>query len=276
MAAVDTAYVEVLGRHIDPDGAATYRDLIATHQLTADDVPGILIESPEYLLGRSGFYHLLHASRTNWCSQLPAWDRILDIGGSSPTHELGALLELGYPHHPSELHILDRPEDDQFHGRPIYDQRIVRKREWGTVTFHHGDAGNLDAVPDLGGRRFDAVFMGQVIEHIPTHELPGMLAQIRSHLVDRGAFVFDTPNRSMTKLIMGEAFLSGDHTHEYDPEEMVSIVSRHGFTVEKVVGIHHMPTTRSLGVFDPKESAHSPDGAPADECFCFAVHCRAD
>jgi len=275
MAEVDAIYVEILDRHVDDVGAAHYRTQIANRHVRPDDIRSTLRTSPEFLLNKSGFYHRLHASRAAWCGGLPAWDTILDIGGSSPTHELGALLELGYPHLPSELHILDRPEDDQFHGRPSYDQRIVRTRDWGTVTFHHGDAGHLDQVPELGGRLFDAVFMGQVIEHIPPDELPGMLDQIRSHLVPGGSFVFDTPNRSLTGIVMGDEFLTEDHTREYQPSELAHIVDRHGFTVEKTVGIHPMPATRSTGHFDPYEVADDSDPRPED-CFCFAVHCRAE
>jgi len=276
MAEVDAAYVEILERHVDEIGAAHYRRLIAGRRLHPGNVRATLLSSPEYLLNRSGFYHRLHASRAAWCAELPAWDTILDIGGSSPTHELGALLELGYPHHPSQLHILDRPEDDQFHGHPTYDQRIVRTRDWGTVTFHHGDAGHLDQVPDLGGRRFDAVFMGQVIEHIPPVELSGMLGQIRSHLVPHGSFVFDTPNRAITKIVMGNDFLTEDHTKEYEPNELAEIVRKHGFMVEKIVGIHPMPESLSTRCFDPNEQPDQTHGVRADECFCFAVHCHVE
>lgn len=275
MAEVDAIYVEILDRHVDEAGAAHYRSRIANRLVRPENIRATLRESPEFLLNKSGFYHRLHASRSAWCRELPAWDTILDIGGSSPTHELGALLELGYPHCPSELHILDRPEDDQFHGRPNYDQRVVRVRDWGTVTFHHGDAGRLDAVPELGGRTFDAVFMGQVIEHIPPDELPGMLDQIRSHLTPGGSFIVDTPNRSLTSIVMGDAFLTEDHTREYRPTELADIVAGHGFTVEKTTGIHPMPNTRSTGRFDPHESGDPHESRPED-CFCFALHCAAE
>jgi len=276
MADVDAAYVKILERHIDDAAATQYRLLIANRRIHPDELPGILLSSPEYLLNRSGFYHRLHASRATWCSELPPWNTILDIGGSSPTHELGALLELGYRHHPAELHILDRPEDDQFHGRPTYDQRIVRTRDWGTVTFHHGDAGHLDQVPELGDRRFDAVFMGQVIEHIPPVELPGMLDQIRSHLVPQGSFVFDTPNRALTKVVMGDGFLTADHTKEYEPEELAEIVRRHGFVVDRISGIHPMPVSLATGCFDPDERPGEAHDATPEECFCFAVHCHIE
>ena len=276
MAEVDAAYVEILERHLDDVGAAHYRRLIADRRLESDDLRAVLLSSPEFLLNRSGFYHRLHASRSAWCADLPAWGTILDIGGSSPTHELGALLELGYSHLPSELHILDRPEDDQFHGRPSYDQRVVRTRDWGTVTFHHGDAGHLDQVPELGGRRFDAIFMGQVIEHIPPDELPGMLDQIHAHLVDGGMFVFDTPNRALTKIVMGNDFLTEDHTREYEPGELAAIVRQHGFAIDKITGIHPMPNSLSNRRFDPHEQPSQIGGAKPEECFCFAIHCHAE
>lgn len=276
MAEVDAAYVDILERHLDDVGAEHYRHLIAERRLHPDDLQDILRASPEYLLNRSGFYHRLHASRAAWCAELPAWNTILDIGGSSPTHELGALLELGYAHHPAQLDILDRPEDDQFHGHPTYDQRVVRTQDWGTVTFHHGDAGHLEQVPELDQRRFDAVFMGQVIEHIPTGELPRMLEQIRSHLVPNGSFVFDTPNRALTKVVMGDEFLTNDHTKEYEPSELAEIVRHHGFVVEKITGIHPMPVSLSTGRFDPYEQPDRSDSVVAEDCFCFAIHCHVE
>jgi len=273
MITVDDAYLSILGRHVDPDGAATFRDMIAHRRIAAHEVPDVLRHSPEFLLNRSGFYHRLHASRSSWCAGLPAWETILDIGGSSPTHELGALLELGYPHHPRELHILDRPEDDQFHGRPTYDQRVIRERDWGTVTFHHGDAGHLDEVPELGDLSFDAVFMGQVIEHIAPDELPGMLGQIRTHLNPGGSFVLDTPNRALTRIVMGDELLTADHTREYLPGELAAIIDDSGFIIDDVVGIHPMSQSRRTGAFDPYETT-DPGPADPDDCFCFALHCR--
>jgi len=273
MTEVDAAYMQVFGRHVDPVGAATYRDLISNRRLATHQMADLLRRSPEFLLNRSGFYHRLHASRSAWCADLPQWATILDIGGSSPTHELGALLELGYSHQPRELHILDRPEDDQFHGRPTYDQRVVRERDWGTVTFHHGHAGRLDEVPELGERSFDAVFMGQVIEHIAPHELEGMLRQIRAHLNPGGSFVLDTPNRALTSVVMGDQLLTADHTKEYLPDELATIIAHNGFTIDDVVGIHPMPQSRRTGKFDPYERPEQ-DPAEPDDCFCFAIHCR--
>ena len=276
MAEVDAAYVEILERHLDDVGAAHYRRLIADRRLEPNDLRAVLLSSPEFLLNRSGFYHRLHASRSAWCADLPAWGTILDIGGSSPTHELGALLELGYSHLPSELHILDRPEDDQFHGRPSYDQRVVRTRDWGTVTFPPGDARHLDQVPELGGRRFDAIFMGQVIEHLPPHRPPGTPPHIPPHLPARSLVVFDTPNRALTKIVMGDDFLTEDHTREYEPGELAAIVRRHGFAIDKITGIHPMPNSLSTRRFDPDEQPATVGDAKPEECFCFAIHCHAE
>ena len=43
-----------------------------------------LRNSGEYLLGRTGFYDNLHRGRMRWVATLDRFDRILDIGGSSP------------------------------------------------------------------------------------------------------------------------------------------------------------------------------------------------
>ncbi|RMH74464.1 MAG: methyltransferase domain-containing protein [Actinomyces sp.] len=273
---VTAAYREILGRDPDPGGAATYGELVARGRLDADSLAATLRRSPEYLLGRTGFYERLHRSRMAWCATLPAWDTVLDIGGSSPTCELGALVELGYPHTPREIHVVDLPEDQQFHGRPAYDQSVERRRGDLTVTFHHADAARLDDLADLAGRRFDAVVMGQVIEHIPVEALPGVLAAVRRHLTPEGVFVFDTPNRALTRLVMGDALLTADHTHEYTPDEMVGVLAAHGFTVDEVVGIHPLPDSVARGEFDPHEEADPPVVADPTACFCFAVTARPD
>ena len=45
---------------------------------------------------------------------------ILDIGGSSPNIDQGALIELGYPHRPKQLFIFDLPPEEQYWGKPKF------------------------------------------------------------------------------------------------------------------------------------------------------------
>ena len=59
------------------------------------------------------------------------FDTILDIGGSSPNIETGALIELGYLHRPKKLIIFDLLPDEQYWGAPKYNQQ--------KIIFFHGD-----------------------------------------------------------------------------------------------------------------------------------------
>ncbi len=209
-----------------------------------------------------------------WAAALDAFDCILDIGGSSPNCPDGALIELGYSHRPSELHILDRPEDEQFHGRPNYAQSRGRVTEWGTISFHHGLAENITKIDALTERSFDCVFMGQTIEHIEVDRLPLVLGYVRRHLRPGGRLIFDTPNRDLTRLVVGEAMLSDDHTYEYTPVEMVEVMGANGFDVIRQLGILPMPQSAASGEFDWRES-ETPDPIVADpaDCFVFAFEC---
>jgi hypothetical protein len=274
MALVEAAYLVELGRPIDPSGEASWRGRIATREVVGADAVDQLRMSAEYLLGRTGFYPALHEARMAWVATLAPFDTILDIGGSSPSCPDGALIELGYPHRPREIHILDRPEDDQFHGRPSYDQSHDRVNEWGTVSYHHGRAEDITRIDALRDRTFACVFMGQTIEHIEVSRLPEILGYIRDHLAPGGRLILDTPNRDLTRLVVGDGVLTHDHTHEYTPEELAGVLVEHGFRVVRALGIAPMPQSATTWTFDPHE-IQAGDAMADDptESFVFALEC---
>ncbi len=273
-------YLALLGRPADPPALKAWRNKIIQNKYTTAMIVDALTNSPEYAFGSTGFFEVLHGARQAWASTLPAAGRILDIGGSSPDHPGGGLIELGYPHRPDFIHILDLPEDEQFHGRPKYSQANEHSFEGVTIRYHHGHAESIDEVADLNGLKFDLVFMGQAIEHVEPEGLPRMLKFVREHLSPNGRFIFDTPNRALTEILMHGDVLNADHKREYLPAEMETIVTEHGFRVQGRLGFAHMPRSLAECKFQAEEvtKLDPPDllnDAP-EESFLFALECAAD
>lgn len=270
-------YLALLGRPADPPALKAWRNKILQNKFTTDMIVNALTTSPEYAYGATGFGELLHGARQAWAAALPAARRLLDVGGSSPDHPGGGLIELGYPHRPEFLHILDLPEDEQFHGRPKYSQANEYVFEGVTIRYHHGHAETIDEVEDLIGLKFDLVFMGQAIEHVEPAGLPRLLKFVRENLSDGGRLIFDTPNRALTEILMRGDVLNTDHKREYSPAELEQIVSENGFRVIGRRGFAHMPRSLAERKFLAEEvtkllPAQLLNDAP-EESFLFALEC---
>lgn len=267
------AYLVLLRREIDPVGLGTWRDTIARGMFSHGAVVNTLLESDEYQ--RQFGAHVnrrLHEARLSWVATLPAFERLLDIGGSSPTRAEGALIQMGYPHRPRRLDILDLPPERQNHGTPHYDQNASSAFEWGTVTYFHGSAEEVASTPALQDRTYDGIFMGQAIEHILPDALPAVLRWICAHLAPGGRFIADTPNRILTRIQCPSWYIHPDHKLEYEPARLESVFADNGLKVVRRTGMVHLPKIASSGVFDAREFA----GATllhdnADECYLFAL-----
>lgn len=273
---VRMAYLVLLHRPIDPAGLAAWREQLASPQFNRQRVVETLLSSKEYLT-RFGvnLFDKMHSSRQAWIKTVPAARSILDIGGSSANDPQGALIELGYPHRPERLHILDLPPGQQYWGRPKYDQGVPHTFDWGEVRFFHGSAERLRNVEALQQERYDMVFMGQAIEHVWPDALPDMLAWIRQHLDPDGWLVFDTPNRLLTSVQCPHSLIDPDHKHEYAPAELEAIVVGAGFTVKRRVGMLHLPVQATSRVYDVMEFAHAPLlSDDVDSCYLFALEAQ--
>ena len=123
----------------------------------------------------------------------------------------------------------------------------------GILHYEHGFAENIYDYDSLKDKKFDLVFMGQVIEHIEKDKLSLVLKWIREHLAKDGRFIFDTPNRLLTKIQSFDSFIDPDHKYEYEPDELKKIIEDNGFKVIKENGILDMPNTLKTKVFDPLE-----------------------
>src|SRR5690242_8389957 len=189
---VRMAYLVLLRREIDSIGAESWHDVIVAGRFDQQQVIDTILASDEYQ-SRFGIdlAGIQHRARQAWIHTVWKYDRILDIGGSSPTSPEGALIELGYPHRPDRLDILDRPPEQQYWGKPRYDQSVSSRFNWGEVNYFHGSGERIADIPALQDRTFDCVFLGQAIEHIWPEQLGGMLAWIRNHLAEGGMLIFD-------------------------------------------------------------------------------------
>ena len=266
------AYIVLLKRPIDPVGLSLWRDAIVRNMFNPDSVVEAIQRSDEYLSLSSRYANeRLHAARQHWIRTLPAFDRMLDIGGSSPTLAEGALIQLGYPHRPSTLDILDLPPEQQNWGTPKYDQSVPTQFDWGTVTYFHGGAETVADVTPLQDKIYDAIFMGQAIEHVRPEALPSLLDWIRRHLAADGRFIMDTPNRLLTKIQCPTWFIHPDHKLEYEPAQLERIFAEHGFAVVNRTGLVHLPRVAQSGKFDMREFNDAEllhDNV--DECYLFA------
>ena len=104
--------------------------------------------------------------------------------------------------------------------------------------------------------------------------MPSVLGYVRRHLQPGGRLIFDTPNRDLTRLVVGEAMLTSDHTYEYSPAETIEVMRANGFEVIRQLGILPMPESAASGDFDWQES-QTPDAIVDDPtvCFVFAFEC---
>jgi SAM-dependent methyltransferase len=249
----DFLYRALLGREVDPGGREHWE---AQGYLSAPEMAAIICGSPEYRMRPAGgFGTILHSARIEWARTLPPADRILDIGGSSPTHPEGALIELGYPHRPKDLLIVDLPEDQQFHGTPSFDQRRERTLDWGRVRYVHGDASTALLSEALEHEDpFDMVFMGQFIEHVYQSAVPKICTTAFNALRSGGFLCLDTPNRLLTLLEKGKGvYVDPDHKYEYSPLELIDIIESCGFKLFDQTGILPLPNSLMIGRIDYDE-----------------------
>lgn len=275
---VRSAYLLLLRREIDTAALIEWRKIIESGQFDQQRVIKGILDSREYL-SRFGIdlTSIVHHARQAWIKTLPAFGRLLDIGGSHPIFPEGSLIQMGYPHRPRRLDIVDRPPEQQYFGTPAYDQSKPVSLDWGDVHYFHAGGEGVDGVAELRDASFDGVFLGQAIEHVRPEAVPSMLRWIRQHLAPGGRLVFDTPNRLLTRIQCPDSLIDPDHKYEYVPAEMIGLLQREGYRVEKVIGMVHLPLQAKSGQFDPIEF----DGAlqisdDTEACYLMAFEATPD
>lgn len=252
------AYITLLQRKIDKVGFEFWNQKIKDRNFSHKELIDTLVSSPEFLMHyKVPFSTVLHNGRKQWVSALERFERIFDIGGSSPNIAEGALIEMGYLHRPRELIIFDLPEEKQYWGKPKFTQNRDYRYSWGEVKFEHGYIEDINKYNSLREKMFDLIFMGQVIEHIQKDKVEMVLNWIKNHLNPGGKFIFDTPNRKLTKIQSPKEFIDQDHKCEYTPEELEEILVKCGFRVTNKTGILNMPNTFISKRFNPLEAYES-------------------
>jgi SAM-dependent methyltransferase len=272
------AYLVLLKRPPDEVGLEGWRAYMKRGKFSSQFVVDVLLESDEYMNNfGGGVFQRLHRARQQWIRTVPAYRRILDIGGSSPNHPEGALLQLGYMHRPDSIDVLDLPPEQQYWGTPEFDQSKILTFDWGKVVYFHGSAENIADVAPLQDQAYDCVFMGQVIEHLLPDQLPTVLHWIRRHLSSQGRFVFDTPNRTITKIHCPGGFIDPDHKLEYTPDQIESVLRAAGFRVMGKKGMVHLPAMARSGIWNPREFLDAPLlHDDVDNCYLFAFDTAVD
>ena len=272
---VKLAYIVLLQRKVDDVGLNYWKEKIQSKTFRYKELIDSLYSSPEFIMHyQVPFSDMLHKGRQQWCNSLEKFDCILDIGGSSPNIAMGALIELGYVHRPREITILDLPEERQYWGKPKFSQDRDYQFEWGTLKYVHGFVENIYNYEDLRDKSFDLIFMGQTIEHIQKDQLGIVLRWIREHLKKGGKFIFDTPNRDITKIQLPDNYIDEDHKYEYTPAEMEVLLNKSGFNVARKTGILQMPETLASNKFNPLEVYETKIVSDAAEnSYVFAFEC---
>lgn len=278
MQVAEMVYRLVLNRNIDPLGVDKCQQRIAKGSFSAWDLMLRIFKSRVYWRAyqRPTPSKRLHNARMTWVGQIPAAQRILDIGGSSPAVPEGALIELGYAHRPEKLIIFDKPPAEQYWGTPGYSQDNERTFPWGKVQYIHGYAEDILQNTELSTQKFDMIFMGQVVEHIYEDKLLAVLSWIRDHLTEQGAFFFDTPNRLLTRYETGDDnYIDPDHKKEYTPSEFAALLKVAGFTAIESWGILEMPHVIENQHIDVKDFYDGELLTPnPGNAYCFAMSGR--
>lgn len=273
-------YRFILNREIDALGAQSCAKQIAKGIFSPWVLIARLMLSAEFKKPyfRRTPLQQLHRARMLWVQQLPPAKTILDIGGSSPNVPEGALIEMGYPHRPEKLIIFDKPPHEQYWGTPNYSQANTLSRPWGQVQYMHGYAEDILQNDELRDQKFDMIYMGQVVEHIYEDKLPRVLTWIKDHLADGGKFVFDTPNRLITRFETGEGrYIDLDHKREYTPEVLLALLTTVGFFVTQQWGILDMPNVIATASYGIKDfySGEALISSPTN-AYCFAMACETN
>ena len=138
-----------------------------------------------------------------------------------------SVLDLGYAHYPNpyfeDVHRvgLDLTKPKQ---RSDYEEELV------------GDA--RDAAEALGGRTFDTIVCGELIEHI---ENPyALLRSLRDSLADDGLLLLSTPNPMAFPVVFAEMlrsskyFYTRDHLYYFLPRWVERLLTATGYETEDV------------------------------------------
>jgi SAM-dependent methyltransferase len=211
----------------------------------------------------------LHPARLDLVQNvLPIGAKVLDLGGASGKRQ-GALLEMGY-RHARDLTIVDLPLDIRFKPGPQVDSEF--EFNGTTVRYAYHSMADLSFYPD---NMFDLVWSGQTYEHITEEEGEKLFPQIARVLKPGGIFALDTPNRKLTRILVGEQeWIHAEHKIEYFYEDFVQRFRGHGLDIIDRRGILDMPETLRHGHGVLAELRNAAVNYSPETSYCFYLAYR--
>src|SRR5262245_25815245 len=275
---IGEAYRRVLGRDPDARGFDYYHRELAAGRLSRAVLLARLARSWEYRRTRGmpppQLLTALHRSRVAMVRRLPPADVIVDLGGASQGHPEGALVVMGYPHVFRTLTIVEPPRRrrHRIYHKVCDDSTAPVRVGAGEVRYLFRSMSDL---APIASESVDLVFCGQAIEHVAREDAGRVFDEVRRVLRSGGSFCFDTPNRAITRIEVGEhRFINPDHRHEYTHGELVELLIHHGFNIAETKGLNHMPRSARTRRFEREEmAANTGIFDEADECYLLYFHC---
>lgn len=264
------AYRLLLDRPADPGGFEHHRRHILERKLDKSFVFQALATSPEYEKGQDA----RHFARRRLVAGLPAADAIVDLGGSSPHADEGALYVMGYPHRWRRMVIVDLPPAERYiewrkaGGEPL---RVATDR--GPVDYVYGSIADPGVIAEDAFA--DLVWSGNSIEHVSGEEGGRVLDLAWRILKPGGQFCLDTPNRRVTRVMHPDTFCNPDHKIEYEHAELSAKLRARGFVIEEALGVLDCREVVATGRFDRAAQVACPETTPVVEDGYFLYYrCR--
>lgn len=281
---VRIAYKGILGREAEPGAVENWAPRFTT--LPKEDVLRMLLESREFQqnyihkrVQREGHDAIasisnrmalsvlpkpLHAERVRLIKEhLPVAEKVLDLGGASGTQQ-GALIDMGY-RGAEQITIIDLPADIRF--KSAMETQRESSHYGTTVKYEYHSMADLSRYPD---ESFDFIWSGQTMEHISLGEGDRVFEHVPRILKPGGIFALDTPNRTLTRLAVGDdGFIHAEHAHEYRYEEMRDRHAKCGLNLIEAKGITDLPRSLKLGYLVPDEIASGQINDTPETSFVF-------
>lgn len=265
---LQAAYRAFLKRELDEASQSYHLQALQAKHTTWWGVLHSIVQSDEfklvYPLPAHPLYKLHEVRMKLVQNCLPPAQVILDLGGAgSRGHPEGALLAMGYPHHPAEIIIVDLPPTQRLNGgQGAENSPIFVTKENIHIRYLYRSMSNLS---DIASETVDLVFSGESIEHITEAEADLVCQEVYRILRPGGYFCLDTPNAALTRLQSPGAFIHPEHKKEYDVHELQSKLEQWGFAVIESKGLCPMPESFRTRLFSYKEMVHNADLADTPE-----------
>ena len=266
------------GRAPDPENERAYISALVSGRLSPSDFLCELTRSTEFIPRTPPVppppLHQLHAAREMMVRGLPRAETIVDRGGGAQETAAGALVFMGYPYPFDTLTIVEPPQADrhEIYRDAVPGDPIEYDTGRGVVRYLYTSMADLSPIPSGS---IDLVFSGESIEHVTREECERVLAECARVLKPTGSLCFDTPNRAITRLQVGDdGFINPDHKYEYTHGEMVDAIRRNGLEVVEQKGITWCPSART-GAFDLNDMVQNVGVYDdVENCYLLYYRCR--